>query len=73
MSSSSRKAASIAEFQMTDTLWAAAFLAPALIIFSVVIIYPMFYSAWLSLFEWDGVAPIKTSLIEPRPRILCST
>ena len=59
MSNDSRKAAFTAEFQMTDTLWAAVFLAPALIIFSVVIIYPMFYSAWLSLFEWDGVAPTK--------------
>src|SRR3954467_9358891 len=54
----SRKA-TLPLFQLTDTIWAALFLAPALIIFSVVIVYPMFYSAWLSLFEWDGVAPTK--------------
>jgi raffinose/stachyose/melibiose transport system permease protein len=35
------------------------FLAPALIIYSVVVVYPMVYSAWLSLFRWDGVAPTK--------------
>jgi len=35
------------------------FLAPALIIYSIVVVYPMIYSAWLSLFRWDGVAPTK--------------
>jgi raffinose/stachyose/melibiose transport system permease protein len=35
------------------------FLAPALIIYSVVVVYPMLYSAYLSLFRWDGVAPKK--------------
>jgi raffinose/stachyose/melibiose transport system permease protein len=35
------------------------FLAPALIIYSVVVVYPMIYSSWLSLFRWDGVAPTK--------------
>src|SRR5215469_1858895 len=35
------------------------FLAPALIIYTVVVVYPMIYSAWLSLFRWDGVAPTK--------------
>ncbi|HSZ80614.1 MAG TPA: sugar ABC transporter permease [Chthoniobacterales bacterium] len=35
------------------------FLAPSLAIYSVVVVYPMIYSAWLSLFRWDGVAPIK--------------
>jgi raffinose/stachyose/melibiose transport system permease protein len=36
-----------------------AFLAPALVIYSVVVVYPMLYSAYLSLFRWDGVAPKK--------------
>jgi raffinose/stachyose/melibiose transport system permease protein len=36
-----------------------AFLAPALIIYSVVVIYPMSYSAYLSLFRWDGISPTK--------------
>jgi raffinose/stachyose/melibiose transport system permease protein len=36
-----------------------AFLAPALLIYSVVVVYPMLYSAYLSLFRWDGIAPTK--------------
>jgi raffinose/stachyose/melibiose transport system permease protein len=35
------------------------FLAPALVIYSVVVVYPMLYSTYLSLFRWDGVAPKK--------------
>jgi raffinose/stachyose/melibiose transport system permease protein len=35
------------------------FLAPALVIYSVVVVYPMLFSAYLSLFRWDGVAPQK--------------
>jgi raffinose/stachyose/melibiose transport system permease protein len=35
------------------------YLAPALAIYSVVVVYPMIYSSWLSLFRWDGVAPTK--------------
>jgi raffinose/stachyose/melibiose transport system permease protein len=35
------------------------FLAPSLAIYSVVVVYPLIYSAWLSLFRWDGVAPTK--------------
>lgn len=36
------------------------FLAPAMFIFGVVLVYPMLYSIWLSLFQWDGVSPVKT-------------
>src|SRR5246500_1727660 len=36
-----------------------AFLAPALVIYSVVVVYPMLYSAYLSFFRWDGVSPTK--------------
>ena len=36
-----------------------AFLAPALVIYSVVVVYPMIYSAYLSLFRWDGISPTK--------------
>src|SRR6201993_5122882 len=35
------------------------FLAPALLIYSIVVVYPMIYSAYLSLFRWDGVSPTK--------------
>jgi raffinose/stachyose/melibiose transport system permease protein len=35
------------------------FLAPALLIYSVVVVYPMVYSSYLSLFRWDGVSPTK--------------
>src|ERR1700730_3579603 len=35
------------------------FLAPGLVIYSVVVVYPMLYSTYLSLFRWDGVAPQK--------------
>jgi raffinose/stachyose/melibiose transport system permease protein len=35
------------------------FLVPALVIYSVVVVYPMLYSTYLSLFRWDGVAPKK--------------
>ena len=36
-----------------------AFLAPALTIYVVVVVYPMAYSGYLSFFKWDGVAPTK--------------
>ncbi|MBV9671757.1 MAG: sugar ABC transporter permease, partial [Verrucomicrobia bacterium] len=36
-----------------------AFVAPSLIIYTVVVVYPMVYSAYLSLFRWDGVSPTK--------------
>lgn len=36
-----------------------AFLAPALAIYVVVVVYPMVYSGYLSFFKWDGVAPTK--------------
>jgi raffinose/stachyose/melibiose transport system permease protein len=36
-----------------------AFLAPALAIYVVVVVYPMAYSGYLSFFKWDGVAPTK--------------
>jgi raffinose/stachyose/melibiose transport system permease protein len=35
------------------------FLAPALTIYIVVVVYPMAYSAYLSFFKWDGVSPTK--------------
>ncbi|MGF6231565.1 raffinose/stachyose/melibiose transport system permease protein [Inquilinus ginsengisoli] len=35
------------------------FLAPAALIFAIVLVYPMAYSSWLSLFRWDGVSPDK--------------
>jgi raffinose/stachyose/melibiose transport system permease protein len=44
---------------LPQSLVAWLFLAPATVIFAVVLIYPMTYSAWLSLFQWDGVSPNK--------------
>ena len=44
---------------LPQSLVAWLFLAPAAFIFVVVLIYPMTYSAWLSLFQWDGVSPNK--------------
>jgi raffinose/stachyose/melibiose transport system permease protein len=35
------------------------FLAPGLIIYTIVVVYPMVYSAYLSLFRWDGISPTK--------------
>ena len=35
------------------------FLAPGLLIYSIVVVYPMVYSAYLSLFRWDGISPTK--------------
>jgi raffinose/stachyose/melibiose transport system permease protein len=36
------------------------FLSPALAIYTVIVVYPMAYSAYLSLFQWDGISPTKT-------------
>jgi multiple sugar transport system permease protein len=36
------------------------FLAPAIIIFAVYVVIPIFQSFWLSLFDWDGITPEKT-------------
>src|SRR5262249_8425557 len=35
------------------------FLAPALLIYTVVVVYPMVYSVYLTLFQWDGISPTK--------------
>ena len=35
------------------------FLAPALAVYTVVVVYPMLYSVYLSLFRWDGISPDK--------------
>src|SRR5260370_11078923 len=35
------------------------FLAPALAIYCVVVVYPMVYSAWLTLFRGDGFSSTK--------------
>ncbi len=37
----------------------ALFLAPAMLIYLTIIVYPLIYSTWLSLFEWDGISPTK--------------
>src|SRR5258708_3028872 len=35
------------------------FVAPALFIYVVVVVYPMVFSVYLSFFRWDGIAPTK--------------
>jgi raffinose/stachyose/melibiose transport system permease protein len=45
------------DYQRSLPWW---FLGPALLIYSVVVVYPMVYSSYLSLFRWDGVSPTKT-------------
>ena len=37
----------------------ALFLAPAFLVYVTVIVYPLIYSSWLSLFDWDGISPTK--------------
>ncbi|WP_293853171.1 carbohydrate ABC transporter permease [uncultured Alsobacter sp.] len=37
----------------------ALFLAPAFLIYVTIIVYPLVYSSWLSLFDWDGISPTK--------------
>jgi raffinose/stachyose/melibiose transport system permease protein len=44
----------------SDLLAGALFLAPALAIYVLVIVYPALYSMWLSLFDWDGINPTRT-------------
>ena len=41
---------------MPERLKPWAFLAPALIAYAGVVLYPMLYSAWLSLHAWDGMS-----------------
>jgi raffinose/stachyose/melibiose transport system permease protein len=43
----------------SDWLVEAIFLAPAMLIYVTVIVYPLVYSTWLSLFDWDGISPTK--------------
>ena len=46
-------------WRLGDDAAAWLFLAPASVIFAVVLVYPLVYSGWLSLFDWDGVAPTR--------------
>lgn len=36
------------------------FLAPALLFYVAIVVYPIIYSGYLSLFRWDGIAPRMT-------------
>jgi ABC-type sugar transport system permease subunit len=40
-----------------DNLMIALFLAPALILFLIFVIYPIFRSMYFSLFNWNGMGP----------------
>src|SRR6516162_2008038 len=35
------------------------FMAPAVIVFAIYVVIPIFQSFWLSLFDWDGLSPTK--------------
>jgi raffinose/stachyose/melibiose transport system permease protein len=43
----------------SEWIAAALFLAPALLIYLTIIVYPLVYSIWLSFFDWDGIRPDK--------------
>src|SRR5918993_4031489 len=43
--------------QLQDTLLIALFLSPALILFLLFVIYPIFRSIYFSLFDWNGLGP----------------
>jgi len=40
-----------------DSLWAYVFLAPVLVHHAVFVVYPVFYSLRLSLYDWNGLSP----------------
>jgi raffinose/stachyose/melibiose transport system permease protein len=40
-----------------ETLTPYVFLLPALILYSVFLVYPMFWSLWISFTSWDGLSP----------------
>jgi multiple sugar transport system permease protein len=35
------------------------FLAPGVVVFAIYVVFPVFQSFWLSLFDWDGLSPTK--------------
>lgn len=35
------------------------FAAPAIIMFAAVVVFPLFWTVWLSFFKWDGISPMK--------------
>ena len=43
--------------RLRDNLMIALFLAPALILFLIFVIYPIFRSIYFSLFDWNGMGP----------------
>lgn len=45
---------------MRQTGLALLFVLPALVIYLTVIVYPLLYSSWLSLHDWNGVSDTKT-------------
>jgi raffinose/stachyose/melibiose transport system permease protein len=51
------KSASVGDDYLRFLPWV--FIAPALVIYTVIVVYPMIYSSYLSLFRWDGISPRK--------------
>lgn len=56
----------------SELLAGALFLAPALLIYLTIIVYPMLHSGYLSLFDWDGIGPTKRFVGLDNYRILWS-
>ncbi|RKX86511.1 MAG: sugar ABC transporter permease [Spirochaetes bacterium] len=55
------------EYQLLELQYKLApvyFLAPALILFSIFVIYPIFQTIWISFHEWSGFGPLKWVGIE---------
>ena len=56
----------------SELLAGALFLAPALLIYLAIIVYPMLHSGYLSLFDWDGIGPNRRFVGLDNYRILWS-
>src|SRR6202790_1022882 len=51
------KSASVGDDYLRFLPWV--FIVPALVIYTVIVVYPMIYSSYLSLFRWDGISSRK--------------
>ena len=46
--------------RVRNTLTIAAFLAPAVIVYVLFVLYPMVRAVWFSLYDWNGLGPMDT-------------
>jgi multiple sugar transport system permease protein len=57
----SSDAKSLQSIKMEDFLTAYAFLAPAILIFTVFLIIPIFFALFVSITDWNGISPLYQS------------